>query len=92
MFNISNVILEDLPKYHSDLNLLFPVLEKINNDNCIIEISISLVTSCRICIIGGKYDKVKNILYDNNNGLNMIDPIYYAISEYVEYKKLKFNK
>jgi len=62
-----------------------PVLEKIEQIGCIIEISYSLVCMCRICVIGKKHEKAFNIINDNNGGLEPIIAIYKSVVEFIKW-------
>jgi len=67
----------------TDWSTLMPVVAKISNIGNIVEISYCLVTVCRICVIGQKHEKAKNIINDNNGGLSPIEAVYKSVCEYV---------
>ena len=71
--------------YHASWDWIMPVLEKIEQIGCIIEISYSLVCMCRICVIGKKHEKAFNIINDNNGGLEPIIAIYKSVVEFIKW-------
>lgn len=72
-------------RYHTSWDWIMPVLEKIEQIGCIIEISYSLVCMCRICVIGKKHEKAFNIINDNNGGLEPIIAIYKSVVEFIKW-------
>ena len=72
-------------RYHASWDWIMPVLEKIEQIGCIIEISYSLVCMCRICVIGKKHEKAFNIINDNNGGLEPIIAIYKSVVEFIKW-------
>ena len=72
-------------RYHTSWDWIMPVLEKIEQLGCIIEISYSLVCMCRICVIGIKHEKAFNIINDNNGGLEPIIAIYKSVVEFIKW-------
>jgi hypothetical protein len=73
-------------------NLLMEIIKKINNTGCIVEISYSIVTTCRICYIGNKYDKAINFINDNNGGLEPIEAVYNSVVEFINFYMNKNGK
>ena len=71
--------------YNDSWNRLMPVVEKIENTGCVVEISYSLVCMCRICVIGKKHEKSFNITNDNNGGLNPIISIWRSVVEFIKW-------
>ena len=71
--------------YHASWDWIMPVLEKIEQIGCIIEISYSLVCMCRICVIWKKHEKALNIINDNNGGLEPIIAIYKSVVEFIKW-------
>lgn len=69
-------------RYNSSYDWLMSVIEKIESLGCIIEISFSLVTICRICVIGKKNERVTNFI---NTGNNSIEVIYKIVVEYIKW-------
>jgi hypothetical protein len=80
------LVLQDL-HFNDDLNWAIEVLRLIEYRGCIIEVILNLgFTSCRICIVGNKHDKVINIMHDNNDSEDeAIDIIYNAICDYIDF-------
>lgn len=81
--------IEDYFQFQSSWDWLMPVLQKISDHGCIVEISYALVTSCRICVIDGKTEKAFNIIHDNNDVFDPIIPVWKAVVEYVTYLQSK---
>ena len=71
--------------YHASWDWIMPVLEKIEQIGCIVEISYSLVCMCRICVIGQKHENTFNIINDNNGGLEPIIAIYKSVVEFIKW-------
>lgn len=77
--------------YQNSYSELMPILQKIQNSGCIIEINYALVFTCRICYLGkNKYDKAINFYGDNNGGKEPIMAIYECVVEFLKY--LEENK
>lgn len=72
-------------QYDSNYNWLMPVVEKIEKQGCIVEISYALICNCRICVIGKKGEKAFNIINDNNGGEPSIYAIYKSVVQYVQF-------
>lgn len=70
-------------KYHNSWDWIMPVLEKIESHGCIVEISMALTMTCRICLIGGRNIRAINIVYQDPIGLSNIDTVYKAVVEFV---------
>ena len=71
-------------KYHTSWDWLMPVVDKIEKYG-IIEISYALVSTCRICVIGGKTENAFNIINDNNGALNPIIAVYSSVVEFIKW-------
>lgn len=70
---------------------LMPVIQKISDYGCIIEINYALVCTCRICYLGkNKNDKAINFYGDNNGVEEPIMAIYKCVVEFLKY--LEENK
>ena len=76
----------------SDWNLLMEVIRKINDIGCIVEITYSLVTTCRVCYIGNKNEKAINFINDNNDGLEPIEAVYKSVIEFINFYNDKHGK
>lgn len=72
-------------QYHASWDWIMPVVEKIEQKGCIVEISYSLVCMCRICVIWEKHKKAFNIINDNNGGLEPIIAIYKSVVEFIKW-------
>jgi hypothetical protein len=73
-------------QFHKSFAWLMPVLQKIQNSGCIIEINYSLIVTCRICYLGkNKNDKATNFYGDNNGGEEPIMAIYKCVVEFLKY-------
>jgi len=72
-------------QYHASWDWIMPVVEKIEQKGCIVEISYSLVSMCRICVIGKKHEMTFNIINDNNGGLEPIIAIYKSVVEFIKW-------
>lgn len=72
-----------------DWNLLMNIIKKINDIGCIVEITYSIVTICRICYIGSKNEKAINFINDNNGGLEPIEAVYKTVIEFINFYKDK---
>lgn len=72
-------------QYHASWDWIMPVVEKIEQKGCIVEISYSLVCMCRICVIWEKHEKAFNIINDNNGGLEPIIAIYKSVVEFIKW-------
>lgn len=72
-------------RYHKSYEMLMPVLQKIQK-YAIIEITYSLVVTCRICYLGkNKYDKAINFYGDNNGGGEPIDAMWKCVVEFLKF-------
>jgi len=72
-------------RYHTSWDWIMPVVDKIEQKGCIVEISYSLVCMCRICVIGQKHENTFNIINDNNGGLEPIIAIYKSVVEFIKW-------
>lgn len=72
-------------QFDNSWDWLMPVVEKIHHMGCIIEIDYSLVTSCRICVIGKKEQKAFNLVADNNGGHESIYAVWLSIIKFIEW-------
>ena len=79
-------------KFSKSIDQLLPVIERIEQLGCIIEISWALVVTCRICVINGKNESAFNIIHDNNGGKATIAPIWSAIVEFIDWYENKTTK
>lgn len=70
---------------------IMPILKQIEENGNIVEVSMSLVVSCRICVMNGTNGKYFNIEHDNNEGLSPITPLFRAAVEYVKWRNSNIN-
>lgn len=78
--------------YNKEYSKLMPVLTKIQNSGCIIEINYALVVTCRICYLGkNKYDKAINFYGDNNGGKEPIMAIYECVVKFLKFLENEKN-
>ena len=61
----------------TDFPQLYEVLKKIEQNGCIIEMSMCLTNTCRIYKIGGKYGKSHNTLVEES--IELMDVIYATV-------------
>lgn len=77
--------------YNNSWDWIMPILKQIEEQGCIVEITMSVVVMCRICVINGKHRPASNIIHDNNGGLSPIVPLFRAAVEYVKYRNSNIN-
>jgi len=77
--------------FHKDWNWAIDVLRMVEERGCIVEVVFNLQNVfCRICVIGGKYDKAINIMHnDQEDDDKPITPVYNAICDYLDYLETK---
>lgn len=69
-------------EYHKSWDWLIPVVEKIEKQGSIIQISFSGITNCKI-IVGNFKEPI--ITVANTESQNSIEAIYLAVVDYIKY-------
>lgn len=69
-------------EYHKSWDWLFPVIEKIEKQGCIIQISFSGITNCKI-IVGNFKEPI--ITAANTESQDSMEAIYTAVIEYIKW-------
>lgn len=71
------------PLYYKSWDWLMPVVERIEKHGAIVEINICLATMCRIVVLNGSRDRIKD--FTNGGSIPLIDAVYLSVVEFIKW-------